>query len=199
MASSENRQLAHRGLFADLTPSGKDEPIKYPGPPVRSSTPPAAVTRPSPRVGEHTAEVLSEPARTPSAPQPGTAGGQGRALEGLKVADFTWLVAGPALGKNLAIFGATVVKVEFSGRLDGTRQSGPFAGRPTFNSSGHFANHNAGKLSLGVDLKDPRGVAAARRLVEWADVVIENFTPGVMERWGWATRASRRSTPRRWC
>ena len=180
----ENRQLAHRELFADLTPSGKDEPVKYPRPPVRSPVPLAALTRPAPRVGEHTDEVLSEPARTPSGTQWGAGSEQGRALEGLKVADFTWLVAGPALGKNLAIFGATVVKVEFSGRLDGTRQSGPFSGKPTFNSSGHFANHNAGKLSLGVDLNDPRGLAAARRLVEWADVVIENFTPGVMERWG---------------
>ena len=180
----QNRQLAHREIFADLMPSGKDEPVKYPRPPVRSPTPLAAVTRPAPRVGEHTAEVLSEPARTRPAPRPGGAPDEGRALEGLKVADFTWLVAGPALAKNLTLFGATVVKVEFSGRLDGTRQSGPFAGKPTFNSSGHFANHNAGKLSLGVDLSDPLGLDAARRLVEWADVVIENFTPGVMERWG---------------
>ncbi len=180
----ENRQLAHRGLFADLTPSGKDEPIRFPRPPVRSPSPLAAVTRPAPRVGEHSAEVLSEPPRTLAEPQPGASPNLGHALEGLRVADFTWLVAGPALGKNLALFGATVVKVEFSGRLDGTRQSGPFAGKPTFNSSGHFANHNAGKLSLGVDLNDPRGLAAARRIVEWADVVIENFTPGVMERWG---------------
>ena len=180
----ENRQLAHRGLFADLTPSGKDAPIKYPRPPVRSPTPLAAVTRPAPRVGEHSSEVLSEPTRTPEPPRLDAGGAQGGALEGLKVADFTWLVAGPALAKNLALFGATVVKVEFSGRLDGTRQSGPFSGKPTFNSSGHFANHNAGKLSLGIDLNDPRGLAAARRLVEWADVVIENFTPGVMERWG---------------
>ena len=73
----ENRQLAHRELFADLTPSGKDEPIKYPRPPVRSPVPLAALTRPAPRVGEHTDEVLSEPARTPSGTQSGAGSEQG--------------------------------------------------------------------------------------------------------------------------
>ena len=191
----ENRQLIHRAFFIDLTPSGKDASIKYPRPPIQSSEPLAAVTRPAPRVGEHSSQVLAEAARMRDEPQ--TAGGSAArpALEGLKVADFTWLVAGPTLAKNLALFGATVVKVEFSKRLDGTRQSGPFAGKPTFNSSGHFANHNAGKLSLGVKLTDPIGMDVARRLVQWADVVVENFTPGVMERWGLGYEAIKKMNP----
>ena len=96
-------------------------------------------------------------------------------LDGITVADFGWAVAGPVLGRFLAHHGATVIKVESNTRLDATRMSPPFAGRPHRNGSGYFDQHNAGKLSVTFNLKHPDGVALARRLALWADIVNENF------------------------
>lgn len=194
---AENAQLKARGFFFDFKPGDDLDFIQFPGPPARATAPLWGLPRPAPRVGQHTREVLEDLSRRPRTPD-GAGKGVGHArlaLDGLKVADFTWLVAGPATSKYLALFGATVVKVEHSRRLDGTRQSAPFAGRPTFNNSGHFANPNTSKMSLSVDLTNPKGVAIARKLIEWADVVVENFTPGVMARWGLDYESMRRVNP----
>jgi crotonobetainyl-CoA:carnitine CoA-transferase CaiB-like acyl-CoA transferase len=105
------------------------------------------------------------------------------ALAGIKIADFSWAVAGPVATKYLAFFGADVIKVESHTRLDGPRIAPPFKGKPGRNNSGYFADHNGSKRSVSLNLKDPRGVDLAKRLVAWADVVCENFAPGVMARW----------------
>jgi crotonobetainyl-CoA:carnitine CoA-transferase CaiB-like acyl-CoA transferase len=106
------------------------------------------------------------------------------ALEGLRVADFAWVVAGPCIGRTLADFGATVVRVESSRRVDTARLMGPFpAGERDSNRSGLYDNCNAGKLGLALDLAVPEARDAARRLIGWADVVIESFAPGQMSRW----------------
>ncbi len=192
----ENKQLAARRFFVQLdTPDGRGK-VLYPGAPAKSTAPLWAVRRRPPKLGEHTAEVLDSRGATAAARQ--RAKGDKRleqALAGLKVADFTWLLAGPIVSKYLAMFGATVVKVESHKRLDGIRMSGPFVGKPGINTSGYFANHNASKLSLSVDLNDPRGVAVARTLVAWADVMVENFTPGVMSKWGIDYEGARRLNP----
>ncbi|TMC51219.1 MAG: CoA transferase [Chloroflexi bacterium] len=108
----------------------------------------------------------------------------GSALEGLRVADFSWAIAGPVASKYLALHGATVIKIETHKRLDGPRMAPPFAGRPHRDRSGYFANHNAGKRSVTLDLSHPEGRVLAHRLVEWADVTAENFAPGVAARLG---------------
>lgn len=113
------------------------------------------------------------------------------ALDGLKVADFSWVGAGPRATKDLADNGATVVKVESARRLDLGRRSPPFAGgdRRNPDASVFFAQTNTSKQSVTINLSDPRGVAVAKRLVAWSDVVVENFGPGYMDRIGldWAT------------
>lgn len=107
------------------------------------------------------------------------------ALEGLKVADFAWVVAGPCIGRTLADFGATVVRVESSRRVDTARMMGPFPeGKRDPNRSGLYDNCNAGKLGLALDLGIAEARGVARRLIAWADVVIESFAPGQMNRWG---------------
>ena len=189
-----SRQLEARRFFTSVKPYGLSERVTFPGPVAKSNTPLWTIRRPAAKTGQHTAQVLKE-RRPPRRRGPSGPARSGPALQDLKVADFTWLVAGPVVGKYLAMHGATVVKVEFSKRLDGTRQSGPFQGKPTFNSSGHFANHNAGKLSLGVNLDDPRGLEVARRLVRWADVLVENFTHGVLKRWGLDYANARKINP----
>ena len=107
------------------------------------------------------------------------------ALEGLKVADFAWAVAGPQVGRMLADFGATVVRVESSVRLDTTRQQGPFpGGRYDVQRSAMFENCNANKLGLTLDMGKPEGRQIARKLGLWADVLVESFRPGQMAKFG---------------
>jgi benzylsuccinate CoA-transferase BbsF subunit len=107
------------------------------------------------------------------------------ALVDLKIADFSWVGAGPRATKDLADNGATVVKIESRKRLDLGRMSPPFAGDPKdFNGSAFFAQTNTSKKSVTINLSDPRGIEYAKKLVAWADVVVENFGPGFMDRIG---------------
>ncbi|MGP9790552.1 CaiB/BaiF CoA transferase family protein [Roseinatronobacter sp. NSM] len=108
-----------------------------------------------------------------------------RALDGVKIADFSWVGAGPRATKDLADNGAMVIKIESARRLDLGRRSPPFAGKSDdHDGSAFFAQSNTSKKSVTLNLSDPRGVELARQLVLWADVVVENFGPGYMERIG---------------
>ncbi len=108
-----------------------------------------------------------------------------QALDGLKVLDFCWVVAGPMTTKYLAEHGATVVRVESGNRTDVLRNGGPFKdGQSGVNRSGYFANQNANKYGITIDLRHEKAGDLLLRLVRWADLVTENFTPGTMERLG---------------
>jgi benzylsuccinate CoA-transferase BbsF subunit len=103
-------------------------------------------------------------------------------LEGLRVLDMGWVMVGPVTGRYLADLGADVVKLESSRRVDPLRTLGPFKdGKPGLERSISYHNLNAGKRSLTVDVKNARGREVILRLVEWADVVIESFSPGVLD------------------
>ncbi len=108
------------------------------------------------------------------------------ALAGVKVVEFGGYAAGPHIGKMLGNFGALVVHVESHGRPDGFRlEYPPFKdGIAGVNRGGCFAFFNDSKYGVTVDIKKPEGLALARRLIGWADVVIENMRPGVMARIG---------------
>jgi crotonobetainyl-CoA:carnitine CoA-transferase CaiB-like acyl-CoA transferase len=106
-------------------------------------------------------------------------------LEGIKVADFSWFGVGPITAKLLGAFGAEVVRVESESRPDGLRSLSPFALEKTgYNVSGWFNNYNAGKLSFSLNLNLPKGREIAYRLVRWADIFVNNFTPRMVESWG---------------
>ncbi len=106
------------------------------------------------------------------------------ALAGLRVIDFTWVIAGPCTTQALAQQGAEVIRIESQAKLDVTRRSGPYAGdQPGLNRSAYFATFNASKRSLSMDLNTPRGAEMVRRLVAVSDVVVENFTPKAMRNW----------------
>ncbi len=108
-----------------------------------------------------------------------------RPLEGLRVADFSWVGAGPLATRVLAIYGADVIKVESNAKIDGLRHSPPFRdGIRGVNRSGYFADRNPDKRSVLLNLKSEEGKRLARRLVGECDVVANNFTPGVMDRLG---------------
>ncbi|MFC1904232.1 CaiB/BaiF CoA transferase family protein [Chloroflexota bacterium] len=106
-------------------------------------------------------------------------------LEGLKIADFSWVIAGPLITRCLANFGATVIRVESMQYPETIRLSAPFPdGVPGINRSGLFASLNVNKYSISVNMHIEAGREVARKLVAWSDVVVESFTPGTMERWG---------------
>lgn len=103
------------------------------------------------------------------------------ALDGLLVADFSRVLAGPLCTMTLGDLGATVVKVERRGVGDDTRAWGP----PFVDgTSTYYLGLNRNKRSLALDLAEPGDVEIARRLAARADVVVESFRPGVMARWG---------------
>jgi crotonobetainyl-CoA:carnitine CoA-transferase CaiB-like acyl-CoA transferase len=101
------------------------------------------------------------------------------ALGGLRVLDFTTTIAGPHCTRLLADLGAEVIKIE-APEGDMMRSRPPLRN----DASTSFGQLNAGKRSIVLDLKSPRAVEAARRLVATGDVVVENFRPGVMRRFG---------------
>ncbi len=109
-----------------------------------------------------------------------------KVLEGVKVADFCWALAGPRSTKVLSDFGAVVIKIESKSRkIDNQRVSPPFRDNiPGVNRSSIFNPYNTGKLSLTLNLAHPKGIEVAKRLVAWADVVTDNFAGGAMERMG---------------
>lgn len=112
---------------------------------------------------------------------PDGSGMSGRPLDGLLVADLSRVLAGPAATVTLADLGATVVKVERVESGDDTRSWGP----PwTASSSAYFEAANRSKRSLAVDLTDPDDVAMVRTLATRADIVVENFRPGALVRYG---------------
>jgi benzylsuccinate CoA-transferase BbsF subunit len=107
------------------------------------------------------------------------------ALEGVKVLELAWIIAGPLSGKYLADNGATVVRIESMRRPDLLRVSEPYKdGKPGINRAGIFAFYGANKYSIALDLTHSRAMEVLSRLVSWADIVTENFAPGKIEEIG---------------
>jgi crotonobetainyl-CoA:carnitine CoA-transferase CaiB-like acyl-CoA transferase len=106
-------------------------------------------------------------------------------LAGIRVADFTWVWAGPFCTLQLAHLGAEVIRIESANRTCVTRLLPPWPdGQPGPNRSGYFNQFNQGKLSLVLDLKKPEAIQVALDLVAQSDIVCENFAAGVMQRMG---------------
>ena len=114
-------------------------------------------------------------------------------LSHVTVVDFTRVLAGPTCSRMLADAGARVIKVERPGAGDDTRAMGPFASDGT---SEYYRFANLGKESIALDLTDPDDLALVRRMIARADVVTENFRPGVMARLGLAPEDLVRDNPR---
>ena len=113
-------------------------------------------------------------------------------LDGIKVIDLTRVLAGPFCTMVLADLGADVVKVERPGGGDDGRHFGPFL--PS-GESGYFASVNRGKRSIALDLKDATDRGTILALIDKADVLVENFRPGTMERLGLGSAALRARNP----
>jgi crotonobetainyl-CoA:carnitine CoA-transferase CaiB-like acyl-CoA transferase len=118
------------------------------------------------------------------------------ALEGVQVIDLSRILAGPYCTQALADAGADVVKIEEPAKGDDTRGWGPpFVG----GESAYFLSVNRGKRSVALNLKQPRGRDILWRLLETADVLVENFRPGTLDKLGFSYEEVRRRAPRLVC
>ena len=167
-------------------PNGQTVPV--PGPFVRPSNTPTSVRRWAPALGQHNEEVFAELEANNSSPTTVTPSTRppkktdALPFSALKVLDLSWIGVGPITAKHLADHGATVVHVETADPADRLRLGGPFKdGRPGLNRSQFFGDFNTSKLGLTLDLKNPAALDVAKRLIAWADVYLESFTPGTVD------------------
>jgi len=195
-------QLNARRFWTSISHPGTGEPVSYPGPFATFSGAPIKYYRRPPLPGEHTAEILAELDRrsqesaAPSEPRPFLPDPR-PALAGIKVLDFSWVFATPTGVRYLSDHGATVIHVESATRPDAMRAFAPFKDRhPGAERSGQYANVQAGKLGLSLNLKNPLARQVALRLVKWADVVVESFSPRAMRSWDMHYEALREVNPR---
>src|SRR6185369_6588012 len=172
---TECEQFRARGVFVP----GPDGDLVQPRAPYRLGRGTLRSPTRAPRLGEHAPAWAQRPEAVP---------GDGAALPfaGLRVLDFTMFWAGPFVGHFLATLGAEVIKVEAIQRPDGIRFAStaqPTADR-SWEWSAMFHGMNAGKRGITLDLSRPRGVELARALATRSDVLVENFSPRVLDNVG---------------
>ena len=203
-----NPQFAHRGFLADVLPpgaaaangsrvsdrsaSGQPGPVRVPSRLVRwSDAGRAGTVPPSPPASVDTPieEVLASWAAPPTearngdivagAASSGNDADDRRPLDGIRVADFTWVLAGPSATKLLGDLGADVIRIQ-------SEERSTLVNSPDFP---YYFVWNRSKRSATLDMKHPDALAAAKRLIETCDVLIENFSAGVLDSWGldWET------------
>ena len=184
----ENPQLVHRGFFVPVPHEELNATVTYPGAPYQFSATPWTIRRRPPLVGEHNEEVFAESGGLNDAEHRTQSTERGSnpelPLDGVRVIDFTWVVAGPVATRILADQGAEVIKVERRDALDFGSRRGGLTG-----------NLNRGKQSIVLNMSTPQGIDLAKRLVTTADVVIDNFSARVMCNWGLDYEDLRRLKP----
>ena len=184
----QNEHLAARGVFVEH-PGG----FMQPRPPYVIDHAAPFVPQSAPALDEARGSLAARP--TPVAAQPG-ADPLLRPLHGLRVLDMTSWWAGPSSTHFLALMGAEVIHVESTTHPDGMRMTGYMYGHEKWWEWGHmFAAANTDKLGVTLDISKPEGRALCVELMQWADVVAENFAPRVMENWGFDEAAVRSINP----
>ena len=177
-------QFHERGFWARLD-AGADAPVRVPGAFSKLSKSPLSLPGRAPALGVSTLGVSTLTARPPAEAPEAARAEASLPLAGLKVVDFMWVIAGPLCTRVLADYGATVIKVESSVRVDPARGSPAFKdGEPGVETGVPFASFNAGKMSVTVDPSNPVGREVILDLVRWADIVTESFSPKAMKGWG---------------
>ena len=173
---AESPQLAGRGFWDTVDdPVVTSAPVQAPGAFVRMATARDPLGR-APRHGEHDDAIRA--GWPPPVPAPPPQPRRRLPLADLRVLDLTWALSGPATARFLGDFGATVVHVESSHRVDSARTVQPFLHDDSANENAAvYHNMNAGKLSLSLNLGGAEGRAVLDDLVGWADVLIESFSP----------------------
>ena len=187
----ESPQYTERGFWREISTGGIDS-VRYPGPFAQLSATPLDLSMPPPSVGQHTAEVLAEAGAAPAPVAPvsnelvtaAAAGHRDPALPlaDVKILDFMWVMAGPGSTRVLADWGATVVRVESSHKVEAARTIQPFLNNEAgADNGGLYQNMNAGKLGITIDISKPESRDLILDLVRWADVVCESFSPHALQ------------------
>ncbi len=181
----DDQQPRSRGFFVRRELAGVGE-VDLPGEPFRCTERVLdQYRRPAPRLGESSLSEVADQWREP-APVMGPAPGP---LSGIRAISFGTAIAGALSGTALAELGADVIKIESPARPDNLRRlwapGEPVVHEPSgADTSPMFANFNRTTRSVALDMKEPSSVALFLRLAGAADVIIENYAPGVMQRWG---------------
>jgi crotonobetainyl-CoA:carnitine CoA-transferase CaiB-like acyl-CoA transferase len=206
--NAEDPHWIERGTFASVLHPELGRSFVYPVSKWRATEPGWRVGRRAPLMGEDSEEIRGElvASRTPAKPkrnsppenQPLSPHGKPFALDGVRILDFTWFLASAGGTRFLSTLGAECIKVEWKGNPDtriaamapvGGRAArdqatGPLPGVTDLDMGGQFNNKNPGKRGLSLNVRDPRGLEIARKLVALSDIVAEGFSPGVMDKWG---------------
>lgn len=170
--------------------------IKLPGFPAQFSRTPARLRFPAPSDTRIAVPRKAAAAGSQRLPAP-TTSSNAPPLKGIRVIDFGWAWAGAVPGAVLADFGADVVKIESSKRLDPMRMDRPLIGSTPDREQGSLHhNINRNKRSIEIDLQSPDGPDMVRRLVEKSDVLVENLSTGALDRYGLGYEALSRINPR---
>ena len=203
-------QLRARGFWEDLPHPALGRSLPLPGAFARATRTPPSLRSAAPRIGEHTAAVDAEldgasTSATASASVVAAPEVCSRAVDrappppplaGVKVLDFSWFMVGPMTIKVLADYGADVVHIESSTRVDAQRTAGPFRdGIRDPELSGDYGQVRTSQRSIMLNIAQPQGRDTALRMAAWADVVVDNFAPGVMDRLGLGEQALRAVNP----
>lgn len=177
-------QFKARGFWHEIEledpQTGRKRGVRSPGEFAKFSKTPMNLPGSAPGLGKSTIR-----GRASKSPVSKAVNSDSLPLSGLKVLDFMWVIAGPFFTRVLSDYGATVIKVESSTRLEPARAAPTFKdGEPGVESGVPFANFNAGKLGITIDPSNPAGRDVILDLVRWADVVTESFSPKAMKSWG---------------
>jgi crotonobetainyl-CoA:carnitine CoA-transferase CaiB-like acyl-CoA transferase len=165
----------------------------YPGAAYKSTIPNYAIRGPAPRLGQDNALPSKFDPDQSSKTGPSKKGKvdnheepkDGLIFEGLNILDLSWIATGPSAVRFFADYGARVVRVESRTYPDILRNNPPFKDKePGDDRSAYFALYNSNKYGITVDLKNPFGLELVKKLVAWADVVVEAFSPEVLARLG---------------
>jgi crotonobetainyl-CoA:carnitine CoA-transferase CaiB-like acyl-CoA transferase len=204
----EDHHWQLRGTFAEVEHPEHGRSFHYPVSRWLSTETTWKVGRRPPLLGEDTASVmktlaprpaLTQPAR-PRAAEPSQHSRHGKPfpLQGIRIFDFSWFLASAGGTRFAAALGADVIKVEWKanpdtrlaamapvgGRAAREAASAPLEGVTDSDMGGQFNNKNAGKSGISLNIRHPKGMEIARRLIAISDVVAEGFSPGVLQRLG---------------
>ncbi|BBK37560.1 hypothetical protein STAQ_26380 [Allostella sp. ATCC 35155] len=205
-----------RGTFADIEHPEVGRSFRYVTSKWLSTATAWQVGRRAPLLGEHTAEILAEPARVPAQPkapaaEPPRLSARGKPfpLQGIRIFDFSWFLASAGGTRYLAALGAESLKVEWKanpdtrlaamapigGRAAREKATEPLPGVKDADMGGQFNNKNSGKRGLSLNIRHPKGLQIAKDLIRQSDIVAEGFSPGVLQRLGLGWDELRRIRP----
>ena len=177
----DDPHLRERGFIVEVDQPGLGK-IALPGPVARLSKSWWSIREPAPSLGEHQDATFTQPRSSDLVLEKS----RSRPLEGVTVADFTWVWAGPFCTMHLAHLGAEVIKVESKQAPDLGRRLPLFSvnHEASVDSNGYFNQWGQGKKSVTLDLSTVEGRAVAKKIATSCDLVVSNYATGVMEKFG---------------